>query len=305
MTGARGFIGRHLARLLAACGCTVAGIGHGAWPEVEARRWGVTTWLNAELDLSSLGRLASLAPAPDAVFHLAGGASVGPTFVNPLEDFHRTASTTAELLEWVRTASPASRVVCASSAAVYGSGHAGAIPEDVAIVPVSPYGHHKAIMESIAGSYRGNFGLNVSIVRLFSVYGAGLQKQLIWDLCSGLARGDSTLALGGSGAELRDWLHVSDAARLLVQVAQADSRDGLTINGGTGEGVPVRQIATLVREYWGGGPEIVFTGERRAGDPQSLVADIARLQALGFVTRTGLQDGVAGMVRWYRSRPVE
>ncbi len=305
ITGAKGFIGRHLARHLAANGCTVAGIGHGAWPSAEARRWGVSAWLNADLDVSSLGRLASLAPAPDRVFHLAGGSAVGPTFVNPLEDFHRTASTTAELLEWVRTVAPSARVICASSAAVYGSGHPGPIVEETAVAPSSPYGHHKAVMETIAGSYRANFGLHVSIVRLFSVYGAGLEKQLLWDLCGELARGEPQVSLGGTGDELRDWLHVSDAVRLLVAVAQAESRGGLTINGGTGDGVAVRRIAALLREYWGGSTELVFTGLRRTGDPESLIADVSRLRALGFAAQAGMPQAVADVVRWFKARQVE
>lgn len=302
VTGAKGFIGRNLAAHLSANGYSVAGIGHGAWPASEYARWGVSQWLNGELNTANLGRLRTLADAPDVVFHLAGGSAVGPSFLNPLEDFHRTADTTAELLEWVRTESPATRIVCASSAAVYGKGHAGPIPEDARLTPFSPYGYHKAVMETIAASYRENFSLRVSVVRLFSVYGAGLEKQLLWDLCGKLSRNERTVALAGTGNEIRDWLHVSDATELLRLVAEHDAASGITVNGGAGTGGSVREIADLVRAEWGSGATLSFTGERRAGDPDSLIADATRARSLGFTPKTDLRRGVADVVQWFRKR---
>ena len=77
VTGARGFIGRHLARALFAEQMTVAGLGHGAWPEDEAAFWGVTQWLNGDITPANMDRLATLCGAPELIFHLAGGSAVG------------------------------------------------------------------------------------------------------------------------------------------------------------------------------------------------------------------------------------
>jgi UDP-glucose 4-epimerase len=302
VTGARGFIGRNLAAHLAAHGYRVAGIGHGAWPVSDASRWGVSHWLNSDVSTANLGRLQTLAGAPDVIFHLAGGSAVGPSFHNPLEDFHRTAGTTAQLLEWVRTEQPSARVVCASSAAVYGRGHTGPILEETPVTPFSPYGYHKAVMEMVAASYRENFGLQVSTLRLFSVYGAGLEKQLLWDMCGKLLRNESAVVLGGTGDEIRDWLHVSDAVRLLQIVAESTAVSGSVVNGGTGVGVSVREISDLVRSEWGSGASLSFTGERRAGDPDSLIADVTRARALGFLPKTDLRQGVADVVQWFRKQ---
>ena len=91
ITGARGFIGRSLARHLADAGAEVAGVGHGHWPDAVAA--GVGCWVNADIHAASLDLLLARTGPPDVVYHLAGGSAVGPSFANPLEDFERTVHT--------------------------------------------------------------------------------------------------------------------------------------------------------------------------------------------------------------------
>ena len=86
--------------------------------------------------------------------------------------------------------------------------------EDAEPVPVSPYGQHRLMMEQVRRSYAVTFGLRSTVARLFSVYGSHLRKQLLWDMCSRLHRGERTLVMGGTGAEVRDWIDVRDVARL-------------------------------------------------------------------------------------------
>ena len=89
VTGAHGFIGRYLARMLADQGHHVSGIGHGAIDETDQQRIGLAKWLNGEIDDANLNALAGRSGLPSTVFHLAGGSSVGLSIVQPLEDFSR------------------------------------------------------------------------------------------------------------------------------------------------------------------------------------------------------------------------
>jgi UDP-glucose 4-epimerase len=301
ITGAHGFIGRHLAKHLASAGDRVAGIGHGCWPEAEASRWGVANWLEADVDTANLTRLATITGVPGCVYHLAGGASVGASLAAPLEDFRRTAGSTAELLEWIRLSAPTAAIVAVSSAAVYGGGHAGPIDENAALHPASPYGFNKYVMEQLCRSYAQSFGVRVAIVRPFSVYGSGLSKQLLWDLCGKLAL-NGEIVLGGSGEELRDWLHVEDVARLLKEAASRASPHVALVNGGRGAGLPVRSIVEIVRAAWGDAPLVSFNGECRPGDPFSLVAATRRLDEWGFRSNVAPEQGIADYVQWFRSR---
>ena len=302
--GARGFVGRHVARAAAASGYRVLGLGHGAWLPDDAAASGVQHWRNGEVDESNLDLLAAESGVPDGIFHCAGGSSVGVSLQAPFEDYSRSVTSTARLLEWQRRHAPACRFVLASSAAVYGSGHVGAIGEQAGGIPASPYGTHKLAAEVLVRGAQRSFGLRVGIVRPFSLYGEMLRKQLIWDICTKLNRDASTLALGGTGKELRDFIHVADAAAFFVKVFEqlknAQQGGFITVNCGTGVGQSICQIAETVITAWGEATTLRFDQQGRIGDPTHLVADAGFARELGLVPSIGFAEGVARTVEWFR-----
>lgn len=302
ITGAYGFIGRHLAFALNSLGKNVAGLGHGIWPVQQANAWGVKHWINGDIHSCNLQLLQQIGGKPDIVYHLAGGSSVGAAISNPREDFCRTVNTTVEILEWLRLNAPTTRLIVVSSAAVYGAGHPGAIVEDIAMVPFSPYGYHKLMMEQLCRSYAATYGARVTVVRLFSVYGSFLQKQLLWDLCTKLVSGASTVELGGTGEEVRDWTDVRDVVRAICMVKELASDIVPVFNVGTGKGTSVRTVSALVTDAWPTKTNIVFSGKSRPGDPLSLVADDSRLRTLGFEWTIPIDAGVGDYVKWYLSQ---
>ncbi len=306
VTGAHGFIGRHVAYEAAKQGMTVLGIGHGHWPIDEAQEWGITHWLNGNIIPSNLHALQEVAGNPDLVIHLAGGSSVGAAIAHPREDFFRTVTSTVELLEWLRSHSPETSVVAVSSAAVYGADHDGLISEAAVERPFSPYGFHKQMMESLCRSYAASYGLHFVVARLFSVYGNGLQKQLLWDICSRLKSQPKRLELGGTGEELRDWVHVSDVAKVLASLGTQASINVPVFNVGRGVATSVREIAEILTQCWykagGRKVEIYFNGCSRQGDPFSLVADTQRLADVNMYCLRSVDEGISAYVEWFRSR---
>ncbi|WP_349535935.1 NAD-dependent epimerase/dehydratase family protein [Bradyrhizobium pachyrhizi] len=303
MTGANGFIGRHLVHELAGAGHAVHGVGHGALDAAESRRLGLQSWINGEIDAANLNALAAAHGLPAQIFHLAGGSSVGISIERPFEDFSRTVASTARLLEWLRGSAPNCNVIAASSAAVYGADHVGPIAESAIATPMSPYGQHKLMMEQLCGSYAQSFGIRCTIVRLFSVYGPNLRKQLLWDICSRLAAKEQVLTLGGTGNEIRDWTDVRDVARLLASVAAPSSPAAFrVINGGSGRGTSVADIAAGLIRQWGGNTVVRHSGVSRPGDPLSLLADDAVLRQIGFDWRIPLDQGLADYVAWFKGQ---
>lgn len=297
VTGAHGAIGKAMARCLAAAGWNVAGIGHGQWDAGAAREWGLTSWHNGDVDLPGL---RSLQLAPQLIVHCAGSGAVGASLTAPHTDFQRTVDTTAAVLEYLRADHPEARLVLPSSAAVYGVARDFPMREGAPLAPASPYGVHKKIAEELVQSHAIHFGLRVAIVRLFSVYGEGFRKQLLWDACRRIQTGETLFF--GTGDETRDWLHVSDAAELLLAAAQNASVACPIVNGGAGVPVSVR---TIVQELYRlldrpGAPQ--FCGTQRAGDPLHYHADMSRAQAWGWRAQVAWQAGVARYVNWFRQQ---
>jgi UDP-glucose 4-epimerase len=301
ITGANGFIARHLARRLADSGVVVNGIGYGAPQGSDTKHSGYRDILNGGIDAPNLQALAARAGVPDVIYHLAGGSSVAASIAQPQEDFARTVTGTERLLEWMRVSAPQCRLIAISSAAVYGANHPGPIPETATLDPMSPYGQHKRMMEQLCESHSATFGTPITVVRLFSVYGPLLRKQLLWDLCNRLQSGERNIVLSGTGTEMRDWTSVHDVARLLAMLPAKDSdRSFHALNGGSGAGTSVATIARCVVESWGDGAGISFSGNVRAGDPTSLVSDSKRIEAMGFNWTVELNDGIAEYVRWFK-----
>lgn len=303
VTGANGFIGRHLVKVLADRGYRVQGIGHGAISDAECHGMGLAHWLNGEIDAANLDALATHCGLPSTIFHLAGGSSVGLSISQPLEDFSRTVASTARLLEWLRSTAKDCRIVVASSAAVYGAGHEGAIAADAMTLPMSPYGQHKLMMEQLCRSYAITFGLRSTVARLFSVYGPNLRKQLPWEICSRLQAGERRLVLGGTGAEVRDWTDVRDVAQFLATIHGKPQSDAFqVINAGSGRGTTVARVAARLAECWGGTVSIQFSGVVRPGDPTSLLSDDVILRTLPFDWRIPVEQGLDDYVSWFKGQ---
>jgi UDP-glucose 4-epimerase len=301
VTGAKGFIGRHTARALAAQGYWVVGIGHGHWTVAEARAYGVAQWVEADITLDNLNSLDLPGPV-DCVVHCAGSGAVSFSYAQPWDDFQRATVTTAAVLEWIRTqASSRPRLVFVSSAAVYGDQGETDSKEASVRSPISPYGFHKLSAEMLCESYSRFFEVPVSVVRLFSVYGEGLRKQLLWDALNKFRSGNYQFF--GTGNELRDWIHVDDAAALLA-VAGLSKQSTFEIYNGGFEHATTREVLTQLATASGLQGSVVFNGETHKGNPRRLTSNFHHTMRLIQWTPTiRLQDGLARYAAWFRSRP--
>jgi UDP-glucose 4-epimerase len=297
VTGANGFLGRHVSRSAAAGGHRVIGIGHGDWMAGEWRDWGLSVWHELDVTLASL---VAHVGQPDILVHCAGSSSVGFSFENPAQDFERTVSTTLDVLEYMRTSAPGTTLVYPSSAAVYGRATALPIAEESLLAPISPYGVHKKITEDLCRSYGRTFGLRIAVVRIFSAYGIELRKQLLWDASRKALAGD--LRFGGSGEETRDWVNAEDVARLLLIAADHAGPEVPIVNGASGSEVAIQSILKTLFEALGvqGDPE--FTGAARPGDPERYAGDHSRASGWGWTPRRSWDEGVREYGHWYRER---
>ncbi|WP_311043901.1 NAD-dependent epimerase/dehydratase family protein [Rhizobium binae] len=295
VTGAHGSIGRNVAVTLAHQGWTVHGIGHGGWGAEERRSWGIESWTESDI---SLAELRSLDIRPDIIVHCAGSGSVGASISDPHQDFHRTVSATACVLEFMRSECPQATLVYPSSAAVYGIAEHFPIREDAALRPASPYGAHKRQAEDLVRDHARLFNLNAAVVRLFSIYGEGFRKQLLWDACRRICADETEFF--GTGLETRDWLHVSDAAKLMIRAADHAGPHCPVANGGFGVAVTVADIVGELFDLMGKNDRPVFCGTERQGDPRDYQADISRAMAWGWRPSVDWRAGLSRYATWFR-----
>lgn len=298
--GGHGFIGRQVCRTLARKGYVVHGLGHGEWSREDAVRWGVTSWTAADIELTTLRRLVPAGPI-EVVVHCAGSGAVAHSYSAPLGDYERSVSSVATMLEYVRTdLDNHPRVAVASSAAVYGDQGDVDLPESAMRSPVSPYGFHKVMAEDLCNSWSRYFGVRLSIVRLFSVYGEGLRKQLLWDAANKFARGECRFF--GTGNELRDWVHVEDAARLLCLAATAEGQDAFEIYNGGHSHHTTREVLSTLSGLLGCPTSPVFTGQIHVGNPRRLTANNrhARRQ-LDWQPLIALDEGLRRYAEWFQT----
>ncbi len=296
--GASGFVGRHVSRHLMLEGFRVLGLGHGDLTLDELKHHGLSVWHEADITLESIqkvceGEIVSL------IIHCAGSGAVSHSFVAPFNDFSRSVDTTLAMLEFARLQPTPVRVVLTSSAAVYGDQGDRDMLEQTPVAPISPYGFHKVMAEMLCESYNRFFGLETRVVRLFSVYGEGLRKQLLWDALNKFKRGSPLFF--GTGDELRDWIHVDDAARLLCRAAFAPGTDHVLYNGGHVR-ANTREVLTLLAEASEAGLQPVFSGEAHPGNPRRLTASHERtITELGFQPRINLMQGLQRYATWFSS----
>lgn len=295
--GSAGFIGRHVCRTLSHSDWIVYGLGHGDWKESEYRQWGISKWLNADISIANLQSLAQ-ENVPQVIIHCAGSGAVSASYSAPYQDFERTVSSTAMLLEFARNfCSKETRIVIASSAAVYGDQGDIDFYESSPRLPISPYGFHKVASENLCESYSRFFDVKTSIVRLFSVYGEGLRKQLLWDAVNKFAKGQAQFF--GSGNELRDWIHVDDAATLLCKAATMPQEKFELYNGGHVKAT-TKEVLSLLAQFSHADLEPHFNNEIHIGNPSRLTSNCSQAHGkLNWIPAVDLRQGLARYADWY------
>ncbi|PCJ59151.1 MAG: hypothetical protein COA65_06880 [Rhodospirillaceae bacterium] len=298
ITGASGFLGSHAVRLLGARDWQVVGVSRSPQPSSSTATPACKGWSDAGINERSLLALLDQFGPPALVFHTAGAGSVGQAAENPLQSFNDMVTTTAILCEILRLHAPDATLLLASSAAVYGVREPVALKESDAAKPVSSYGWHKHMAEELCCQASALHGLRTIVIRYFSLYGPGLQKQIIWDISRRMNAGEKSIELFGDGGETRDFLFIDDAVNLALEAYEKAPKLHSVFNGGSGTPATIADLSQALAHTWDSNAVITFNGKIREGDPRHFLACPAKAQTLGFRPKTDLNDGLAQVVAW-------
>lgn len=297
ITGATGFIGRYVARQFAQTNWSVVGLG--THPPENAPTPDLAAYYPLILPSTELAQVIQQTQ-PQVCIHCAGRASVDLSVVDPASDFNASVAVTFNVLDTLRIYAPTCRVIYLSSAAVYGNPASLPITETHGANPISPYGFHKLMGEQLCAEFFKLYQLPTTIVRIFSAYGPGLRRQVLWDICR-KALTQPTLMLRGTGQESRDFIHVRDIARAIYLLATQAPFEANIYNLASGVETPIEALATIVRRELNCSIPLEFDGIVPLGNPLNWRADMSKLQNLGFVPEVSLARGVQVYAQWCRA----
>lgn len=184
-----------------------------------------------------------------------------------------------------------------SSAAVYGSS-AKSLNEKSALKPVSDYGKIKIKCERLCQKKSNFLDFTFIITRFFSVYGEGLKKQILWDICKKFK--DKLFIFQGTGNEQRDYIHIDDAVRCLISLKNKSyKKDFNVFNVGSGKKYIIKKVLDKLRIIFGV-KKIYFSNKKKVHNPDRLIANIKKIKKLGWKPKKNFDYQLKEYVKWFK-----
>lgn len=315
LTGAAGFIGSHVAEALLARGDRVIGVDNfdpfydpahkrRTIEEVRAHE-GADRFDLVELDLRSATDVNLLFEQEriDGVIHLAARAGVRPSIAEPALYSAVNIEASINLLEAARQTESVERFAFASSSSVYGNNEKVPFAEDDFVgEPISPYAATKRACELIAHTYHHLYGLNVAMLRFFTVYGPRQRPDLAISKFIRLIDHGEAIPMFGNAGSSRDYTFIDDIVTGVVASYDRIPEHGFRIwNLGGNRAVRLDEMIQTVADAVGKEAKL-DEQPAQAGDVNRTCADLTRSQAeLGYAPKTTFEQGVARQVAWYRA----
>jgi dTDP-glucose 4,6-dehydratase/UDP-glucose 4-epimerase len=235
----------------------------------------------------------------DVCINASGNGSVPVSMEYPLLDFERNTGTVIKILELIRTLRPECKYINLSTAAVYGNPAKLPVSENVSLNPVSPYGYHKFCSELLCREYYEIFDIQTLNLRLFSIYGERLRKQLFWDIYQ-KTKHSSVIELFGTGNETRDFIYIRDLVVAVEKIIENGKFAGESINVATGVETSIREAATLFCSGISTDITLKFNCRTKPGDPLRWQADTSLLNHLGFTPQYTVKEGLINTAKWLK-----
>jgi dTDP-glucose 4,6-dehydratase len=305
VTGAGGFIGSHLAELLAREGAEVRAFvrytsrGDHGWLE-QASPDAAEAIEVFRGDLANPEAVRSAVSGREVVFHLGALIPIPYSYRHPREFVTANVDGTLNVLEAAREEEPR-RIVHTSTSEVYGTAQRIPIDEEHPLHPQSPYAATKVAADQVALSYQRSFGTPVVVTRPFNTYGPRQSARAVIPTIVSQALSRDVVELGAT-SPTRDFLYVEDTAAGIAACADADGVEGEAINLGTGGEISIRDLAERIIELVGRDVTLELD-EERLRPPESeverLVADTAKARRLlGWEPAVELDEGLQRTIDW-------
>lgn len=308
LTGVAGFIAARVAHELLEDGHTVLGVDdmNNAY-DVRMKQHRLEQLIGRpgfsfqRLNIADKQAVESLATSNfyDAIINLAARAGVRASVENPWVYVDTNTTGTLNLLELCRSQN-IPKFILASTSSVYGKDAPLPTPETAdSSVPLQPYAASKLGAEAMAHAYHFLYGIDITVVRYFTVYGpAGRPDMVMFRFIKWIIEGQP-LQLNGDGTQSRGFTYVDDIARgTILALAPLGYQ---IVNLGGHETITINELIAMIEEFTGAKASIEFLPFHKA-DMMSNWADVSKAgKLLGWEPQVGLRFGIQQAIEWYQN----
>lgn len=318
VTGAAGFVGMHVAKALLASGEKVVGIDnltsyydvglkHARLQQLEKH----DAFSFIKLDISHREAVFSaLTKYPDItkVIHLAAQAGVRYSLEHPFDYTQSNITGFLTILEYCRHKENLEHLVFASSSSVYGGNKELPYSVEQSVdKPLSLYAATKKANELMAHSYAHLYGIPLTGLRFFTVYGPwGRPDMAYWTFTEKMLKGE-TLPIFNNGDMKRDFTYIDDIVSGVIAllnkppVKTDDAAPYKIYNIGNHKSEPLLSLVTALEESLGVKAKLKML-PMQSGDVKETFADIDPIRRdVGYEPTTSLQEGIPQFIEWYKS----
>ncbi|WP_419177010.1 NAD-dependent epimerase/dehydratase family protein [Desulfosediminicola sp.] len=273
VTGSTGFIGQHLTKRLFSLG------------------FQVTALTRSNGDISDSATWDAL-KAVETVVHLAANTFVPDSWQKPNSYLKTNLTGTILALEYCRR--HGANFVYLSSY-LYGNPEELPIPEASQLIASNPYALSKKLAEDVCRFYAENFGVKVTILRPFNVFGPGQSGHFLIPSIIDQINSDTVITVQDLEPK-RDYVYVDDLVEAIV-LAMRNRRDFDVFNIGTGQSYSVQDLIQIIQDIKGTALAVKAVGKRRHGEVMDTRADISRAKSfLNWEPQFSLKSGLASML---------
>ncbi|MCX8065221.1 MAG: GDP-mannose 4,6-dehydratase [Candidatus Hydrogenedentes bacterium] len=309
ITGVAGFIGSNLADKLLGFKDEVVGIDDFSptYPAEIKKRYLETAFKSSlfkfyQEDICNREAIYSIfeREKPEVVVHLSARAGVRPSLENPEEYYRVNIIGSQVILDACRDFRP-SHLVFASSSSVYGGSKS--LPyseEDPVMFPISPYAVTKRTNELQAHVYSKVYGLNVTLLRFFTVYGPRQRPDMAIHKFTKQILSGEPVTLYGDGTSARDYTYIDDILDGVIKSIQRPFKYEI-FNLGESRTVTLIELVELISRYAGKPAKIEWLPPQ-PGDVEITYADITHAQTLlDYKPVTPIEEGIKRYIEWFKS----
>ncbi|NJN85992.1 MAG: NAD-dependent epimerase/dehydratase family protein [Leptolyngbyaceae cyanobacterium SL_7_1] len=308
VTGVAGFIGSHLAEALLDRGERVIGIDHfNSYYDPMLKYRNIANFIHHplfELIEGDIQRVnwSTLLHGIEVIYHQAAQAGVRASWGEGFRTYtDRNINATQVILEAARDAQDLQRIVFASTSSVYGNAETLPTYETLPPEPVSPYGITKLAAERLCWLYHHNFGVPVTALRYFTVYGPRQRPDMAFHKFFKAVLQNQPIPIYGDGQQTRDFTYVTDAVAANLAAATTATAVGEVFNIGGGSRVGLMEILETMEAIVGQPIQRQY-GDRALGDARHTAADVTKAKTLlAYNPQVSLPDGLTEQWRWIQA----